>query len=57
MRRFAISLSGLVALAVAVLTTAPAAFAMRLAPPDGGGAPVTASRVVITGVSASGRSL
>ena len=46
MRRLAISLSGLVALAVAFLTTAPAAFAMRLAPPDGGGAPVTASRVV-----------
>ena len=46
MRRFAISLSGLVAVAITFVTIAPAAFAMRVAPADGGGTPLTASRVV-----------
>ena len=39
MHRFAISLSGLAALAVAFLTAAPAAFAMRIGPSDGGSRP------------------
>jgi hypothetical protein len=45
MRRIAISLSGLLALAVAFLTAAPAAFAMKVAPPAGGSRTFTASQV------------
>jgi hypothetical protein len=46
MRRIAISSSGLLALAITFLTTTPAAFAMRVIPPDGASTPVTTSRVV-----------
>jgi hypothetical protein len=45
MRRIAVSLSGLLALAVAFLTAAPAAFAMKVAPPAGGSRPFAASQV------------
>ncbi len=45
MRRIVLSLSSIVAVAVAYLTAAPAAFAMRVAPPSGGDPSVTASSV------------
>jgi hypothetical protein len=45
MRRIVLSLSSILAMAVAYLTAAPAAFAMRLTPPSGGATSVTASNV------------
>jgi hypothetical protein len=45
MRRIVVSLSSIVALAVAYLTAVPAAFAMTLTPPSGGDASLTASNV------------
>ncbi len=53
MRRIVISLSSMVAMAVALLTAAPAAFAMRLAPPSGGVVTVAASGVAHHGGLAS----
>jgi hypothetical protein len=45
MRRIVVSLSSIVAVAVAYIIAVPAAFAMTLTPPSGGDISVTASNV------------
>ena len=56
MRRVVLTLSGLTAAAVVLLTTAPTAFALRYAPPPSSGASATGTPVAAAAVQHGGLS-